>query len=173
MAKGCQASRMDTVGSHLLPTWPYSVGPCWALSPPPVQALAPWPKHFSISALNLAYSLSPPGLPFSRSFLDPELGWGALGRGQGRTLTSAAGSSSQPPAAPSTGQRCGSPSPQLSSLLPPSLYLLWEEARYRRKGGTNLQPRYATNWGKSSPHPWPELSCLHNVGSDIRSVHHT
>ena len=102
MAKGCQASRMDTVGSHLLPTWPYSVGPCWALSPPPVQALAPWPKHFSISALNLAYSLSPPGLPFSRSFLDPELGWGALGRGQGRTLTSAAGSSSQPPAAPST-----------------------------------------------------------------------
>ena len=41
-------------------------------------------QHFSISVLHLAYSLSLPGLAFSGSFLDPELGWGALGRGQGQ-----------------------------------------------------------------------------------------
>lgn len=93
----------DAHGGDAHPTsWPEYWGPMLS------SLTSPGPGSRSLAQALFYQYPSPgllpltPGLPYSRSFLDPELGWEAPGRGQGRTLTSAAGSSSRPPAAPST-----------------------------------------------------------------------
>lgn len=45
----------DAHPTYLVLLW----GPMLSSFTSPVQALAPWPKHFSINTLRLAYSLSP------------------------------------------------------------------------------------------------------------------
>ena len=91
-SKGRRDPRMNEAG-HLAPAH---------LSHPPAQVRprhvlpAPWPRAL-LHQHRLPGLLLLIGLSVSRSFLDPELGWGS-----GRALTSAAGPVSRLPGAPST-----------------------------------------------------------------------